>query len=381
MDSKLKIHIVMGTRPEAIKLAPLAAAMRAHPQIECKVIATGQHEEMLYQALQDFDCPIDVKFEIPRDGRTLAGVTCEVIQSINGYIKDDRPDWIISQGDTTTAFASGLVGFYEKIKVGHVEAGLRSGNIHHPFPEEVNRKLIGQFATLHFAPTQLAYANLIREDVAYEQVHQTGNTVVDALHFIENKINTTPEIKDSMNEKFSFVNFDKKVILFTSHRRENLGENQIQICQAVKEIAAQNTDSEIVFPMHLNPAVRNVVIEQLEGIDNIHLVEPFSYLEMIYILSRVYLVVTDSGGLQEEAPSFGKPVLVLRETSERMEAVYAGTAKLLGSDKDLIIKEANTLLQDEAAYKAMSEVDNPFGDGTTCQQIIDLILNDTQTFD
>jgi len=374
-EKKIKVLVAIGTRPEAIKLAPVVAALREDSRFECVAAGSGQHKEMLQQALADFGCDLDCCFDIPMDGRSLSSLTVDVIQNMTDLVKLEAPDWTIVQGDTTTAFASGLVAFYSGVKVAHVEAGLRSGNNAHPFPEEVNRKLISQFASLHFAPTQLAYDALIREAVNKEQILLSGNTVVDALHYIREKVDADDKIRQSLDAKFNMVDFGQKVILFTSHRRENLGENQIEICAAVREIASRHPDVQIVFPMHLNPAVRSVVQAELSGFDNILLVEPFSYLEIIYVMSQCYLVVTDSGGLQEEAPSFGKPVLVLRETSERMEAVSAGSAKLVGSDAQKIVSEAHDLISCPEAYAKMSEVDNPFGDGTASLQIVEALAS------
>jgi UDP-N-acetylglucosamine 2-epimerase (non-hydrolysing) len=366
----MKVLIVMGTRPEAIKLAPLATLLRRTPDVDVQVVSSGQHNEMLKQVLQDFDCFLDAEYHIASEGRTLSSLTTGVIEHITHHITHVfRPDWILVQGDTTTAFASGLVGFYEGIRVGHVEAGLRSYNMQHPFPEEANRKLLTAFATAHFAPTQLAYDALVREHVPGHQLFLTGNTVIDALLDVRQRIEHTPALRATLERTFANVDWAKRVILVTAHRRENHDTNLEHICDALFTLAERG-DVFLLFPVHLSPKVRDVVFKKLNNHPAIHLCDPLAYMEMVYVLSRAYLVISDSGGIQEEAPSFGKPVLVMRETTERMEAVHAGTAKLVGADTGTIVQEATRLLDDALAYGAMANINNPFGDGNACLHIL-----------
>ena len=361
-----KILIVFGTRPEAIKLCPLITELKKHPEkYETVVCVTAQHREMLDQVLEIFSITPDYDLNLMTHNQSLADLTARCISEIDGIIKKLKPDMLIVQGDTTTTFSAALAAYYSKVKIGHVEAGLRTFNKYSPFPEEINRKLTTGLADIHFAPTDINKKNLLSEGVLQESVIITGNTVIDALLWVREKIvsenKTYEELKD--------IDFSKKLILVTGHRRENFGEGFINILSAIKEIAENNSDVEIVYPVHFNPNVRKPVEQLLTGISNIKLIEPLDYEPFIYIMDKSYLIISDSGGVQEEAPSLGKPVLVTRDTTERPEAVDTGVVKIVGVDKDKIIDEAQVLLDSIEHYNAMSTIQNPYGDGQACKVI------------
>jgi UDP-N-acetylglucosamine 2-epimerase (non-hydrolysing) len=368
---KSRILFVFGTRPEAIKLAPLVNFFQQTDRFEIKVCITGQHRKMLDQVLEFFNITPDYDLALMKPNQTLIDITAEVLKGVSDIISNSfQPDYVIVQGDTTTAMAGALAAFYAKVKIIHVEAGLRSGDRFSPFPEEMNRVLIGRMADIHFAPTEKAYQSLLAEGIDPDTVWNVGNTVIDAL--LLGLANLKESKKEEFEAFFNFLDASKRTILVTGHRRENFGEPFENICHALKEIADTNPDVEIVYPVHLNPNVQEPVSRILKNHNRIHLIEPLDYL--IWLLNQSHLVITDSGGIQEEAPALGKPVLVMREVTERMEGVEAGTARLVGTDKEKIVLEANRLLNSEAAYSEMAKAVNPYGNGTTCQQI-DSILN------
>ncbi|GAB3234210.1 non-hydrolyzing UDP-N-acetylglucosamine 2-epimerase [Psychrobacter pacificensis] len=369
-----KILLVFGTRPEAIKMAPLAIALKAlNEEFETKVCVTGQHREMLDQVLNLFKLETDFDLNLMKPGQTLADITSGVLQGLNKVFDDWVPDIILVHGDTATTFAASLAAYYHKIEVGHVEAGLRTGNIYSPWPEEANRQLTSVLTTYHFAPTQISYDNLIKENIDPINIVITGNTVIDALLTVKEKVETDQDMQARFAKQFDFLDANKKLILVTGHRRENFGKGFEDICLALANIAKKNPDVQIVYPVHLNPNVQKPVNELLSGIDNIKLIEPQDYLPFVYLMNKSYLILTDSGGIQEEAPSLGKPVLVMRDTTERPEAVSAGTVKLVGTDPALIEDSVMELLGNQNLYKKMSEAHNPYGDGTACQQIINFL--------
>ena len=366
--SRKKIITIFGTRPEAIKMAPLVKELERREEIESKVCVTAQHREMLDQVLELFDIKPDFDLNIMQTRQTLTGITSKVLEGLEEVFEKEKPDMILVHGDTTTTFAGGLAAFYQQIKVGHVEAGLRTFNKYFPFPEEMNRKLTGSLADLHFAPTKGSKDNLLREGIAESDIYITGNTVIDAMkHTVE---------KDYVfeNEELNNIDFNKKIIMITAHRRENWGEGIENICIALNKIVEQNEDVELVYLVHLNPVVKDVVFERLGGNDRIHLMSPLDTKETHNLMNKSFMVMTDSGGLQEEAPHLGKPVLVLRDVTERPEAVAAGTVKLVGTDVDQIVKEANELLKNPEAYCKMSKSINPYGDGVASQRIVDAIF-------
>ncbi len=381
-----KILIVFGTRPEAIKMAPLVKAFEQHNQslitnhkspITTKVCVTAQHREMLDQVLDLFEITPDYDLDIMKPGQDLYDVTANVLLGMKPVLEEYRPDLVFVHGDTTTTFAAALAAFYRQIPVAHVEAGLRTGDIYSPWPEEANRQLTTQITTYHFAPTETSRENLLRENVDGQKIVVTGNTVIDALFLALDKIKTDKVLENRIRASIeksinnSTLNTQhSKLILVTGHRRENHGQGFINICAALKNIALANPDIHIVYPVHLNPNVQKPVKELLSGIDNVHLIEPLQYEEFIYLMDRSYFIITDSGGVQEEAPSLGKPVLVMRDTTERPEAVEAGTVKLVGTDTEMIIKEAQRLIDDRQAYDKMSKAHNPYGDGHACEKII-----------
>lgn len=365
---KKKIITIFGTRPEAIKMAPLVKELERREEIESKVCVTAQHREMLDQVLELFDIKPDFDLNIMQTRQTLTGITSKVLEGLEEVFENEKPDMILVHGDTTTTFAGGLAAFYQQIKVGHVEAGLRTFNKYFPFPEEMNRKLTGSLADLHFAPTKGSKENLLREGIAEGDVYITGNTVIDAMK------HTVEENYVFENDKLNNINFSKKVIMITAHRRENWGKGIENICIALNRIVEQNEDVELVYLVHLNPVVKDVVFERLGGNDRIHLLSPLDTKETHNLMNKSFMVMTDSGGLQEEAPHLGKPVLVLRDVTERPEAVAAGTVKLVGTDVEQIVKEANELLKNKEAYLKMSKSINPYGDGIASQRIVDAIF-------
>ncbi|WP_274600955.1 non-hydrolyzing UDP-N-acetylglucosamine 2-epimerase [Clostridium yunnanense] len=365
----IKIMTIFGTRPEAIKMAPLVKELEKNSNIVSKVCVTAQHREMLDQVLELFDIVPDYDLNIMKTKQTLTGITNRVLEGLEEVFEAEKPDMILVHGDTTTTFAGGLAAFYKQIKVGHVEAGLRTFDKYFPFPEEMNRKLTGAIADLHFAPTKGSKNNLLREGITEEDIYITGNTVIDAMkHTVES--NYVFE-----HEELNYIDFDnKKVIMITAHRRENWGEGIENICDALNHIVAENKDVELVYLVHLNPVVKDVVFSKLEGKERIHLLPPLDTKQTHNLINKSFMVMTDSGGLQEEAPHLGKPVLVLRDVTERPEAVEAGTVKLVGTDVETIVREANALINNDEAYNEMSRSINPYGDGKASQRIVKAIL-------
>ena len=366
----MKTLCVFGTRPEAIKMAPLALALAADERFEAKVCVTGQHREMLDQVLRLFEIQPDFDLNIMRPGQDLTDVTTTILQGMKSVFAEFRPDVVLVHGDTATTFAAGLAAYYQQIPVAHVEAGLRTGNIYSPWPEEANRKLTGALATFHFAPTDISRDNLLREGVEASKVIVTGNTVIDALLDVVKRLDEDDALKETAARPAKFLDPSCRMILVTGHRRESFGGGFERICQALRKIAISYPDVEIVYPVHLNPNVREPVNRLLQGISNIHLIEPLDYLPFVYMMSRAYLILTDSGGIQEEAPSLGKPVLVMRDTTERPEAVAAGTVRLVGTDVEVIVSEIRKLLESNEEYRRMSYAHNPYGDGQACQRIL-----------
>ena len=364
-----KVMLVFGTRPEAIKMCPLVKELKAYPGIETRVCVTGQHRQMLHQVLEAFQVVPDYDLDIMKEHQTLFDVTVNILQKIKAVLEAEKPDLVLVHGDTSTAFVTGLACFYMQIPVGHVEAGLRTYNIHSPYPEEFNRQAIGILAQYNFAPTAMARDNLLREGKQADTIYVTGNTAIDALK--------TTVRKDYCfaTEELNHLPYDeKKIILVTCHRRENYGEPMKQIMLALRQIAEENPDVELVYPVHLSPVVREAVDAYLRGTERVHLIDPLPADEMHNLMARCYMVMTDSGGLQEEAPALGKPVLVLRRETERPEAVAAGTVKLAGVIREEIVAMANELIRDTAAYAAMAHAVNPYGDGNACRRIADAIL-------
>jgi len=375
-----KILIIFGTRPEAIKMAPLVRACKAEKTFEVMVCVTAQHREMLDQVLELFEIIPEYDLNIMKPGQDLYDVTAKVLLGLRDVLHAFSPDLVLVHGDTTTTLSAALAAFYQRIKVGHVEAGLRTGDIYSPWPEEANRKLTTQIAAYHFAPTMTSEQNLLQDGVNKENIVVTGNTVIDALFMALEKIKSDPGLEERIvtfiHKSVASEHFDlkhSKFILVTGHRRENHGNGFINICSALKAIAQKNPQLHIVYPVHLNPNVQKPVIELLSDIENVHLIEPLQYEHFIYLMDSSFFIITDSGGVQEEAPSLGKPVLVMRDTTERPEALEAGTVKLVGTDRELIIKEAQELIDVPAAYERMSKAHNPYGDGRACEKIINFI--------
>lgn len=366
----IKVMTVFGTRPEAIKMAPVVLELQKHAdRIQTIVAVTAQHRQMLDQVLDLFQITPDYDLDIMSQGQTLYDITTKSLMGLKDVLAKEKPDLVLVHGDTTTTFAGALASYYQQVPVGHVEAGLRTGDIYSPFPEEMNRKLTGAIAAIHFAPTATAKANLLKENVNPSHIYVTGNTVIDALM-------TTVAGDYDFGDDLKDVDFhNHRVILLTTHRRENLGEPMRHIYKALRRIIEEIPDTEIVFPVHRNPLVRKVVEEELAGVDRIHLIDPMEYEPFANLMSLSSLVLTDSGGIQEEAPSLGKPVLVLRNTTERPEAVEAGTVRLIGTDKDVVYAETKRLLTDQATYDAMSNAVNPYGDGKASQRIVQAILH------
>lgn len=378
----MKILIVFGTRPEAIKMAPVIEALKKVTTFSVKVCVTAQHRQMLDQVLDLFGIVPDFDLNLMRPGQNLSDITSDMLLGMRGVLHQWRPDMVLVHGDTTSTFAAALAAFYEKITVGHVEAGLRSGYIYAPWPEEMNRRLVSEIAGIHFAPTEQARKNLLREGVSENTIHVTGNTVIDALLQVIEEIRSgerEQEILSRLAKQLSphssvFTSLPSRLILVTGHRRENFGEGFECICRSLRTLA-QRMDVEIIYPVHLNPNVQEPVQRILGNIENIHLIEPLDYLPFVYLMSRSYLVITDSGGIQEEAPSLGKPVLVMRDITERPEAVNKGTVILVGTDEKRIVTEANRLLDDPVAYKIMSCAHNPYGDGLAAKRIASILGN------
>ena len=370
---KTKHLIVFGTRPEAIKMAPLVQEFKKHTEFDTKVCVTAQHREMLDQVLDFFEIQPDYDLNLMKPNQNLYTLTADIITELKPILEEFQPDYVYVHGDTSTSTVAGLAAFYAGAKVCHVEAGLRTHNKWSPFPEEMNRQLTGRIADYHFAPTQQSYDNLIKENIKAENIVITGNTVIDAL------LDSSERVKSIHNNEIEYlktiVDPSKKLILVTGHRRENHGQGFINICEALKEIATTHPDVQIVYPVHLNPNVQKPVHEILSGIDNIQLIDPLAYPAFVWLMTQSYMIITDSGGVQEEAPSLAKPVLVMRDTTERPEAVDAGTVILVGTDKTKIVAEANDLLINKNRYQSMSELHNPYGDGNACERIAEFILN------
>ncbi|HEY4202429.1 MAG TPA: UDP-N-acetylglucosamine 2-epimerase (non-hydrolyzing) [Devosiaceae bacterium] len=370
---KQRLLIVFGTRPEALKCFPVARAALAHPGFVTEICVTAQHREMVDQVIELTGMPVDYDLDIMQPGQTLFDVTSRVLTRMAEVLEQSKPDIVMVQGDTTTAMTAALAAFYKRIPVAHIEAGLRSHNINSPFPEELNRKIAGDIATWHFAPTTEARDNLLAEGKNPDTIFVTGNTVIDTLLHFSGAMDGDQLMRDDLAARFPFLDASKKLILVTGHRRENFDGGIDRICTALKVLATRG-DVQIIYPVHPNPNVRDVVNAQLGGVPNIHLVDPQDYLPFLYLQKRSHLVLTDSGGVQEEAPSLGKPVLVMRENTERPEGVAAGTARLVGTDVDKILLNANRLLDDPAAYRGMAERHNPYGDGRASARIVEELL-------
>ena len=379
------VMLVFGTRPEAIKMAPLVKAFQvASDSFRTLVCVTGQHREMLDQVLHIFDIRPDYDLNIMKQGQDLYDVTSRVLLGLREVLKEARPDVVLVHGDTTTSTAAALAAFYAQIPVGHVEAGLRTHNIYSPWPEEMNRQLTGRMATWHFAPTLLSRQNLLAENVAEAQITVTGNTVIDALYWVVDKIKHDASLSQQLDAELQRAGYDverlsggRKLVLITGHRRENFGDGFIHMCTAIKDLTQRYPQVDFVYPMHLNPNVRKPIHEvfgqDLSGLGNMFFIEPLEYLSFVHLMEKSHIVLTDSGGIQEEAPGLGKPVLVMRDTTERPEALTAGTVKLVGTDYDKIVSAVSTLLDDEAAYQAMSRAVNPYGDGKACGRIVETL--------
>lgn len=374
--SKIKVLSVFGTRPEAIKMAPVVKELEKHPEcFESIVCVTAQHRQMLDQVLNLFEIKPDYDLDIMKPGQDLFDITSNVLLGLKPVFERERPDIVLVHGDTTTTMAASLAAYFCRISVGHIEAGLRTHNKFAPFPEEINRRVAGVVSDVHFAPTEAARENLLAEGVPDSTIHVTGNTVVDALLTVVDRIKSNVAISRELDQQFSFLDRSKRLILVTGHRRENFGEGFDNICMALAEIAENHSNVEILYPVHLNPNVQEPVNRILRNgkHTNIHLIEPVNYLPFVYLMDRCHLIITDSGGVQEEAPSLGKPVLVMRDTTERPEAVEAGTVRLVGTDCKLIVSEVRRLLTDVTAYQSMSMAHNPYGDGKAVQRIATIL--------
>lgn len=366
---RTKIMTIFGTRPEAIKMAPLVKEIEKREELCSKVCVTAQHREMLDQVLDLFQIKPDYDLDIMAKGQTLTDITMKSLKGLEGVFREEKPDLVLVHGDTTTTFAGALAAFYQKIKIGHVEAGLRTFNKYFPYPEEMNRKLAGAMADLHFAPTKGSKNNLLKEGIDYDNIYITGNTVIDAMEFT---VEDNYVFKNKILNEIDYKN--RKVIMVTAHRRENWGEGIENICKGLKEVVENNKDVEIIYLVHLNPIVKDVVYKYLDGVDRVYLLNPLDTKETHNLMNKCYMVMTDSGGLQEEAPHLGKPVLVLRDVTERPEAVEAGTVKLLGTNKELIVHEANKIIRNKEEYNKISRAINPYGDGYASRRIVDSIL-------
>lgn len=375
--------LVFGTRPEAIKMAPLVKEFQKHPdKFHSVVCVTGQHREMLDQVLHIFDIVPDYDLNIMQQGQDLYDVTTRVLLGMRDVLKQERPDVVFVHGDTTTSTAAALAAFYQQIPVAHIEAGLRTNNIYNPWPEEMNRQITSRIASFHFAPTELSHRNLLKENIEASKITVTGNTVIDALHRVVDKIQKDKALDSVLAESLKNVGYDvtrlkedKKLVLITGHRRENFGDGFLNICRAIKDLASKYPNVDFVYPMHLNPNVRTPIHsmfgENLVDLGNVFFIEPLEYLSFVYLMEKSVIVLTDSGGIQEEAPSLGKPVLVMRNTTERPEALEKGTVKLVGTDYDKIVREMSILLDDPIAYTKMSQAINPYGDGKACERIVE----------
>jgi UDP-N-acetylglucosamine 2-epimerase (non-hydrolysing) len=367
----LKTLCVFGTRPEAIKMAPLAIALGNDPSVDAKICVTGQHREMLDQVLNLFELVPDFDLNIMKPSQDLTDVTVRILEGLRSVFAEFVPDVVLVHGDTATTFAASLAAYYHRIPVAHVEAGLRTGDIYSPWPEEGNRKLTGALANFHFAPTQTSQANLLKEGVPEKNVLVTGNTVIDALMMVIDRLKTDEQLRESAAKPSSFISSERRIVLVTGHRRESFGDGFERICEALAHIANTHKNVDIIYPMHMNPNVREPVNRILKDINNVYLIEPLDYLPFVYLMDKSYLILTDSGGIQEEAPSLGKPVLVMRDTTERPEALKAGTVKLVGTDVQTMIAEVDELLNSQSAYDKMSFAHNPYGDGNASRRIVE----------
>jgi UDP-N-acetylglucosamine 2-epimerase (non-hydrolysing) len=369
----VKVLTVFGTRPEAIKMAPLVHALAADERFEPRCCVTAQHREMLDQVLELFKITPDYDLNLMKAGQTLPEITSRILLELTPVLKEFKPDVVLVHGDTATTFAASLAAYYEQIAVGHIEAGLRTGNIYSPWPEEGNRKLTGSLTKYHLAPTENSKANLLKENVAAENISVTGNTVIDALLLVKQQIESDTDLSNTLAAQFPMLDESKKLILVTGHRRESFGGGFERICEALAQTAKAHPDCQILYPVHLNPNVQEPVKRILNDVNNVHLIEPQQYLPFVYLMNRAHIILTDSGGIQEEAPSLGKPVLVMRDTTERPEAVGAGTVKLVGTDIAKITSALNELLTNNESYITMSRAHNPYGDGKACQRICDIL--------
>ena len=376
------ILLVFGTRPEAIKMAPLVHELKKHTDTFCtKVCVTGQHREMLDQVLRLFEITPDYDLNIMKPNQDLFDITSRILLGMREVLEEVQPDLVLVHGDTTTSSTAALAAFYKQIPVGHVEAGLRTGNIYSPWPEEMNRMITGRIATYHFSPTPLSKQNLLKENICDQQIVVTGNTVIDALHWVTEEIATDQQIQQELQQQMLNFGYDiqrlsenRRLVLITGHRRENFGDGFLNICHAIKNLALKYPNVDFVYPMHLNPNVRKPVMEILgTGLYNVFLIEPLDYLPFVYMMEKSYLIITDSGGVQEEAPGLGKPVLVMRDTTERPEAVEAGTVLLVGTNQQKIEESVSSLLENVTLYNKMSRAQNPYGDGHACEKIISFL--------
>lgn len=372
----IKTLCIIGTRPEAIKMAPLIKKLSSDVRFSNKLCITSQHNEMLNSVLDLFQLGVDFDLKVMSKNQSLSLLTVKILDGLLQVFKNYTPDCVLVHGDTTTTLAASLSAYYHKIPVMHVEAGLRTGDIYVPWPEEINRKLTDNIAKLHFAPTNQAMDNLLREGVNVNSIFVTGNTVIDALSDVSKTLEENYTLKQLMQKQFAYLTKDRRMILVTSHRRENYGDGFKNMCLALKEIAMTYADIDIVYPVHLNPNVQQIVKPLLVGISNIYLIDPVDYLGFVYLMQQSYLILTDSGGIQEEAPFLGKPVLVLRDKTERIEALAAGTVMLLGTNKDVIVRSVSRLLNNAQEYKKMSEATNPYGDGLASERILNIIAKD-----
>ena len=370
-----KILTVFGTRPEAIKMAPLVRALASDERFDARVCVTAQHREMLDHVLELFDIVPDFDLDIMKTSQTLNNLTTAILLGLKPVLAEFKPDLILVHGDTATTFAASLAAYHEQIKIGHVEAGLRTGNIYSPWPEEGNRKLTSAITNFHFAPTLGSKQNLLNEGVSENDIVVTGNTVIDALFWVREKLKQEKSLSTSLSSTFDYLDPNKKLILVTAHRRESFGAGFKKICEALRQVAIKNPNTQVLYPVHLNPNVQDPVKKLLRGIDNIFLIEPQQYLPFCYLMERASIILTDSGGIQEEAPSIGKPVLVMRDTTERPEAIKAGTVILVGTDIKLIVRKVEMLLSDSKEYKLMSLAHNPYGDGLACRRILDFLAS------
>lgn len=372
---RLKVLTVFGTRPEAIKMAPVVRALQGSAQIDARTCVTAQHRQMLDQVMSLFELQADYDLDLMQPGQTLTDLTARMLQAMAPVLQDFQPDIVLVHGDTTTTFCASLAAFYQQIHIGHVEAGLRTHNLYSPWPEEANRRLTGALAELHFAPTDRSARNLRHENIDPSQVFVTGNTVTDALRLIQQQLQVHPVQTAALAQQFPFLSQQRRLVLITGHRRENFGQGFVNICTAIRQLAERYPQVDFVYPVHLNPNVQQPVNEILEGLCNVHLIEPQDYLPFVYLMGHSHLILTDSGGIQEEAPSLGKPVLVMRDTTERPEAVEAGTVRLVGTDVAQIVGHAVALLEDDAAWQQMSHAHNPYGDGHAAERIVQILLD------